>query len=233
MDNVFLKYMKEREGKTKPTLSVDFSQGPVITISREYGCPGKRIGEQLYRVINDKLTREKRTANWKWLSKEIIEQSAKELKLSSELTKHLSDYKKQGFFDNLALFFSEDYYPGETKIKNTIANFIHNAAEEGNVVIVGRAAEAITKNFKQSIHIKLVAPLQWRAEILSHTLGISLGEAEREALAMDERRMKFREYFERGVPDVQFYDASFNCKEMTDDEIIELIIILAETRGII
>lgn len=225
--------MTEREGKANPSLKVDFSQGPVITISREYGCPGKRIGEQLSNVINEKLQRENKSLRWKWLSKEIIEDSAKELRLSSELTKHLSEYKKHGFFDNLALFFSEDFYPGEAKIKNTIANFVHTAAEEGNVVIVGRAAEAITKNFKQAIHVKLVAPIHWRSEILSHTLGITLAEAEKEALEMDERRMKFREYFEKGEPDIQFYDASFNCKEMTDDEIVELIIILAETRGIL
>ncbi len=233
MDNVFLKYMKEREGKSDVRSESSFSHGPVITISREYGCPGKRIGEQLTDVINEKLTREKKKARWKWISKEILEESARELKLTPELTKHLSDYKKQGFFDNLALFFSEAYYPGDVKIKNTIANFIFNAADEGNVVVVGRAAEAITKNFKQAIHIKLMAPIEWRAEILSHTLGISLAEARREAEDMDKRRKNFRDYFERGKPDIDFYDACFNCKEMTDDEIVELIIILSETRGLI
>lgn len=230
MENVFLKYMRERVGKKENVLCSQL-EGPVITISREYGCPGKRLGKYLSEVLTDKLKREGSHKEWKWLSKEIIDESARELKLSPALIKDLAEYKNRNFFDNLALFFSDTYYPGDSKINNTIANFIHTAASQGNVVIVGRAAEAITKNFKKSFHIKLMAPLEWRAEIISNTYGMTISEAKRECTEMDRRRAVFRQYFEKGVPDVQFYDACFNCKEMTDDEIIELIVIIAETRG--
>ncbi len=232
MDNVFLKYMRERVGKGDEQQIIK-SEGPVITISREYGCPGKRIGKYLAEVISEKLKREEKTEEWKWLSKEIIEESARELKLTPSLVKDLSEYKNRSFFENLALFFSDTYYPSDAKINNTIANFIHTAASEGNVVIVGRAAEAITKNFKKSFHVKLMAPLEWRAEIISNTYGKTISEAKRECQEMDRRRFLFRSYFEKGVPDVEFYDACFNCKEMTDDEIVELMVIIAETRGFI
>ena len=232
MDNVFLKYMRERVGKSTEPQPLQ-SEGPVITISREYGCPAKRIGRYLSEVLSDKLKREEKPGEWKWLSKEIIEESARELKLAPGLVKDLSEYKNRSFFENLALFFSDTYYPSDAKINNTIANFIHTAATEGNVVIVGRAAEAITKNFKKSFHVKLIAPLEWRAEVISNTLGKTISEAKRECQEMDRRRSMFRAYFEKGVPDVQFYDAFFNCKEMTDDEIVELMVIIAETRGFI
>ncbi|TLX75601.1 cytidylate kinase-like family protein [Labilibacter sediminis] len=232
MENVFLKYMRERVGKREGTQAIQ-SEGPVITISREYGCPGKRIGKYLSEVLTEKLRRQEKNVEWKWLSKEIIEESARELKLTPSLIKDISEYKNRSFFDNLALFFSETYYPSDSKINNTIANFIHTAATEGNVVIVGRAAEAITKNFKKSFHVKLMAPLQWRAEIISNKYGLTISEAKREAQEMDRRREQFRHYFEKGVPDVEFYDACFNCKEMTDDEIVELMVIIAETRGFI
>ncbi|MCW3807532.1 AAA family ATPase [Plebeiibacterium marinum] len=232
MENVFLKYMRERVGKMD-NVSAPQAEGPVITISREYGCPGKRIGKFLSEVLTDKLKRLEKKGEWRWLSKEIIDESARELKLSPQLIKDLSEYKKKSFFENLALFFSDTYYPSDAKINNTIANFIYNAASQGNVVIVGRAAEAITKNFKKSFHIKLMAPLEWRAEIISNTYGKTISEAKRECQEMDRRRAMFRHYFEKDVPDVNFYDACFNCKEMTDDEIVELIVIIAETRGFI
>jgi len=230
MDNVFLKYMRERVGKSEEIEAIT-SEGPVITISREYGCPGKRIGKYLAEILTEKLSREGKDVEWKWLSKEIIEESAKELKLTPALIKDLSEYKNRSFFENLAMFFSETYYPSDAKINNTIANFIHTAAAQGNVVIVGRAAEAITKNFKKSFHVKLMAPIEWRAEIISNTYGKTISEAKRECIDMDRRRFIFRSYFEKGVPDVEFYDACFNCKEMTDDEIVELMVIIAETRG--
>ncbi len=232
MENVFLKYMRDRVGKRESQRTIQ-AEGPVITISREYGCPGKRIGKYLAEVITSKLKREGKDIEWRWLSKEIIDESARELKLSPQLIKDLSEYKNRSFLDNLALFFSDTYYPGDTKVNNTIANFIHTAASEGNVVIIGRAAEAITKNFKKSFHVKLIAPLEWRAQIISNETGMTISEAKKEAIEMDRRRAVFRHYFEKGVPDVEFYDALFNCKEMTDDEIVELIVIIAEARGFI
>ncbi len=232
MDNVFLKYMRDRVGKAdEPQASR--SEGPVITISREYGCPGGRIAKYLSEVLNEKLKHEGKSTEWRWLSKEIIEESAKELKLTPTLVKDLSEYKNRSFFENLTMFFSDTFYKSDAKINNAIANFIHTAATQGNVVIVGRAAEAITKNFKKSFHVKLIAPLEWRAEIISNTYGKTISEAKKEAQDMDRRRALFRSYFEKGVPDVEFYDACFNCKEMTDDEIVELMVIIAETRGFI
>lgn len=233
MDNLFIKYMSERTGRKKPRSPVMSGFGPVITISREYGCPGRRVAQLLSETLTSKTKRLGREVKWKWISKEIIEESARELKLSPELVQDLSDQRTSGFFDNLALFFSDKFYPGDVKVKNTIARFIYNAASEGNVVIVGRAGESITKNFKKALHVKLVAPLEWRTERISKTFGMSLSEAKREAMEVDKRRSQFRNYFEKNAPDVNFFDLFFNCATMSEEEIIEMILIVAETRGFI
>ncbi|MDG5799913.1 cytidylate kinase-like family protein [Marinilabiliaceae bacterium ANBcel2] len=233
MDNLFLKYMKERTGKPKRKSPKFNAPGPVITISREYGCPGRKIARKLSDVLTEKNRRLGKDKEWKWISKEIIEESARELKLSPTLIKDLSDYRTRGFFENLALFFSDEFYPGDVKIKNTIARFIYNAASEGNVVIVGRAGESITKHFEKSFHVKLQAPLEWRTEQVANSYGMSITEAKKEANEMDKRRTQFRNYFEKNRPDIEFFDSFFNCATMTDEEIVEMIVIVAETRGFV
>lgn len=233
MDNLFLKYMRERTGKRKSSGPDFYAPGPVITISRDYGCPGRRIARLLSETLTEKNARLGGTQEWKWISKEIIEESARELKLSPTLIQDLSDYRTRGFFENLALFFSDEFYPGDVKIKNTIARFIYNAASEGNVVIVGRAGESITKNFDKSLHIKLQAPLNWRAKQVADSYGMSIVDAKKEVLEMDKRRTQFRNYFEKDLPDIEFFDIFFNVATMTDEEIIEMIIIIAETRGFV
>jgi cytidylate kinase len=145
----------------------------------------------------------------------------------------LSEYRERGFFENLALFFSDEYYPSDVKIKNTIAKFIYNASVEGSVVIVGRAAEAITKNFTNSLHVKLQAPLEWRAQRVADAKGMTIQEAKRESQEMDHRRSVFRNYFEKARPDIDYFDVFFNCASLSDDEIIEAIVILAESRGFV
>ncbi len=233
MENLFLKYMRERTGKKKSPVKEKKSPGPVITISREYGCPGRRIAQLLANTLTEKNRRLGVDTEWRWISKEIIEESARELKLSPALIQDLSDYKHNSFFENLALFFSDDYYPGDAKIKNTIAKFIHDEAEQGQVIILGRAGEAITKNMSESFHVKLQAPLEWRTEIVAVEEGLSISEAKKQCQEQDRRRAMFRNYFEKDKPDIDFFDIIFNCKEMTDEEIVEIIVIISETRGFV
>jgi cytidylate kinase len=233
MENLFLKYMKERTGKKKNSGANFDELGPVISISREFGCPAARIANKLSIALTQKNISQHKNLPWRWISKEIIEESAKELNLSTDLTQDLSDYRTRGFFENVALFFSDEFYPSDVKIKNTIARFIYNAGSEGNVIIVGRAAESITKNFEKSFHIKLQAPIEWRAKQISSEKGISLSDARKEAFEMDKRRNQFRRYFEKERPDIDFFDVFFNCATMTDEEIIEMVIILAESKGFV
>jgi cytidylate kinase len=233
MDNLFLKYMRERTGRKKGPGPTFDSPGPVITISREYGCPGRRIARKLSETLSSKNKALGNSREWRWISKEIIEESARELKLSPELMQDLSEYKERGFFENLALFFSDEYYPSDVKIKNTIAKFIYTAASEGNVVIIGRAGEAITKNFTNSLHLKIQAPLEWRAQVVADAQGMTIQEARKEAMEMDHRRSSFRNYFEKERADIDYFDIIFNCATMSDDEIIESIVILCESRGFV
>ncbi|MBK3518962.1 cytidylate kinase-like family protein [Carboxylicivirga marina] len=233
MDNLFLKYMNKREGKNEKPSTPIGNPGPVITISREYGCHGKRIAQKLAGILTAKSAASGENKEWRWISKEILEESAKELKLSSSLVKELSDYKHSHFFKDLALFFSEDYYPGDATIKNTIAKYIHDEAEQGYVIIVGRAGEAITKSINRSFHVKLEAPLEWRSQVVSEEEGLSPADAKKECQIQDKRRAMFRDYFEKGKKDIDFFDAILNCKALSDEEILELLIIISETRGFI
>ncbi len=233
MNNLFFKYMKERRGQRKAVDSSNLSLGPVMTISREYGCPGLHIATKLAKILTEKNLESGINKEWRVVSKEIIEESARELKLSPSLMNDLSDSKHNSFFENLALFFSDNYYPGNTKVKNTIAKFIYETAIEGNVIIVGRAGEAITKNIKKSFHAKIIGPLDWRAQEVSLDENISISEAKKRCINEDRRREQFRHFFEGDKPDIEFFNITFNYRDMTDEEIVELLVITAEIRGFV
>jgi len=233
MENLFLKYMREHTGKYKGKRSAHVSQGPLITISREYGCSANEIASRLAATLTNKVVKTAISKEWRVVSKEIIENSAKELELSPSIIHDLSHSKQNSFFGNLALFFSDNYYPSNTKVKNTIAKFIYETAVEGNVIIVGRAAEAITKDIKKSFHVRIVAPLDWRAQAISKKWGLSITEAKKKCIEEDKKRLQFRSFFEGDKPDVEFFNVSFNMREMTVEEIVELLVIVAEIRGFV
>ena len=68
--------------------------GPVITISREYGCPSKLIAAMLTDLINEKYARKNK---WHWISKEILEETARKLGLTPREIKYIFEY---GYFSH-------------------------------------------------------------------------------------------------------------------------------------
>jgi len=227
--------MRERSEKSDPIShhATIAHTKPIITISREYGCPGDRIAEMLAETLSKKNHLNGGMDEWKWISKEILDDSAHKLKITPSLVNEIAHKKERGFFDNLALFFSDEYYPTDGKVQNTIAGMIHKTAEQGNVVILGRAAEIITQNFVNAVHIKLFAPVEWRNEIVSINENVSMSTAKKICADNDRQRESFRNYFRGDRDPLSFYDLTFNCKTLSDEEVIEMILILAESRGFV
>jgi cytidylate kinase len=225
------KYMAERlqdeGGKAK-------SPGPVITISRQYGCPAKRIARILVEQFNEKmLVKASRKIPWRMISKEILSESAKELEVDPSKIKYVFDYEQKGVIEELVSAHQNKYYKSDRKIRSTIGKVIRNIGIEGNVVIVGRGGVAITRDIANSLHINLEAPLEWRVLRTSEKLCLSQEEAKKCALSIDKKRKQFRDYFEGKNSDYTMFDLTFNCMTLSVDEIVKIIIKTAELRNFI
>ncbi|MBN2212718.1 MAG: cytidylate kinase-like family protein [Bacteroidales bacterium] len=225
-----LKYMSDRLqedlGKVK-------EPGPVITISREYGCPARRIAEKLTEELTRKMFVKGKDIEWKYITKEIMSESAKELELDPEKIRYVFKYEQKGLLDDIITSHSTKYYKSDRRIRNTIARVIRNISCEGNVIIVGRGGVAIAHDIPRSLHINLEAPLEWRVLRTSAKLDLSLEESEQYALDIDRKRKQFREYFEGKNTDYTRFDLSFNCMTLSIDEIVKIIIRAAEIRNLI
>lgn len=230
MNNDLLKYMSERFQRDCSKLK---EPGPVITISREYGCPAKMIAEQLADVLTRKMAAKGKNIKWRWISKEILTESAKQLNTQPDNIKYVFDYEQRSIIDDILQSHSQKYYKSDRKIRNTIANVIRNISCDGHVIIVGRGGVAITKDILKSLHINLEAPLEWRSLRISEKNGVSIDEAKKMANEIDAKRKMFREYFEGKDTDYTRFDLTFNCMTLSSDEIIQSIVRMAEIRGLI
>lgn len=162
----------------------------VITISRETGSEGDKLGMELADALG-----------YAFVDKEIIRQVAEKIGASPEQVERY-DEKAEG---PLARFLSKlfrshpevvPYYgtfpqsepafaygvsvpylyyeaPGEEfkavnpdEIVKHFETMIREMAAAGNVIIVGRASQCILESFPSAVHIRTVAPLQWRVEKL-------------------------------------------------------------------
>ncbi len=224
------KYLKDRYEESVIRQSFP---GPVITISREVGCPAKRIAEKLTDNLNNSPIRFAKNIPWKWISKEIMEESARELNMDLAEIQYVFDYKQHGVLEDLLLSHSRRFYKTDRKIRNTIAKVIRNFADEGNAVIVGRGGVAITRDIPKALHIHLEGPLEWRALRTSEKHNLTLEDARKCCIDIDKRRLQFRDYFEGKGNDYTRFDLKFNCMTVSPEEIVEIVISAMKVRKII
>lgn len=232
MSNILLEYMKNRiksdTGKSSKTMI-----GPVVTISRDYGCPAKRLAGMLSSELN-RIELENYSKNrWNWIGKEVLDESAKELNLKPNMVKDVVSKDMTGVVDDIVLSLSHRYYPGDRKIKKTIGTVIREFAEHGHVIIVGRGGVSITRDIPNSLHVKIQAPLEWRINDVCKRQMISLDEARKKIEDIDTQRELIRAYFEGRKADNSIFDVTFNYMTVDEDVMISTIIHMMELRDII
>ncbi len=207
--------------------------GPVVTVSREVGCPAKKIAGALTDRLNTGEKTKGKDHPWHWISKEIMMESARELNVDSSQIKHIFEYKSRGILEDLLLAQSKDYYKSDLKIRTTIAKVIRKFANEGNAVIVGRGGVAITRDIPKSLHIYLEAPVEWRALRVAEKYNISIDQARNFAQNIDKKRLHFRDFFQGKGNDYTRFDIKLNCMTLEPEEIIDIVVGALKTRSMV
>ena len=223
-------YLKDRYQEMQSSQAFP---GPVVTIAREVGCPSKGLASCLIDKLNNSNYKFSKKIPWRWISKEILEESAKDLGVDLAEIQYVFDYKTHGILEDLLLSHSKKFYKSDRKIRDTVAKVIRNFADEGNAVIVGRGGVAITHDIPKSLHIKLEAPLEWRALRTSEKQNISLEQAKKYCLEIDKKREEFRNFFQGKGNDYTRFDMIFNCMTIDPREISEIIFETLKIRKII
>lgn len=229
MANILLKYLEERH-IPKKTIQPKKKAGPVVTISREYGCQGKTIANRLAERLENELAEKK---EWKVISKEILDGAAQSLGLEPDKISYVFNFEKRGIIDDIIAAFSSKYYKSDRKIRNTLRDVIYSFGEEGYAIILGRCGATITRDIKESFHIRLIAPEDFRVDRISKRLNISKKDAEKEVEEMDQNRADLRNSFAgRNIDDVD-YDLIFNVGSIDDDQVVEMIMHGMKVKGMI
>src|SRR6056297_1112579 len=230
MANILLKYLEERHKRIQK-IDEPKKVGPVITISRSFGCPANLCATDLA----DILTKMEGNLNdpWKVISKEILEKSAKELGIETEKIEYIFQFEKRSAIDEILEALSSKYYKSERKIRKTISEVIYSFGEQGRVIIVGRAGASILYDIKNALHVRLIAPLEYRIEGVSRRHKISHREAKKLTFEMDKKRAMLRKDFAGKRTSDLDYDLIFNCKTISSEEIVQLIVKTAEMRKMV
>jgi cytidylate kinase len=234
MSNILIQYMKDRfTMDTSPSVVKSAGSGPVVTISRAYGCPAKRIAGMLSSALNRVELENYSKSRWAWIGKEILDESARELNLQTTMIREAANKDMSSVVDDIVLSLSHKYYPGDRKIKKTIGTVIRDFAEQGHVIIVGRGGVSIARDIPNSLHIKIQAPIEWRINDVSKKQMISLADARKKIEHLDAQRHLIRDFFEGKKADDSIFDVVYNYMTLAEEDIVASIIQIMESKDMI
>lgn len=178
----------------------------VITISREYGSGGRFVGK----LVSKKL-------GIPFYDKELISLSAKESGLSEQYIEEIDQKKKSATYINNN---DDRLFIAEKEVINNLA--------KKSCVIVGRCADYILKDNKDSVKIFLYSDLKSKEERAIKYYGLNEKNALKEIEKINKERAKhYKFYTDREWKNFDNYDFAFNVDkygvEKTADNIVEII----------
>jgi cytidylate kinase len=228
MENMLLKVMAEsfeRKQAGDPRLLGNL---PFITISRDFGCRANLLATMLKEELD------KSGKSWQIMNKEIIQNAARELHLDSDLISRISGSFERTQMDEIISALSSRYYKSDRKIRQTIASVVLNTAIAGHTIIVGRGSAAVTRGLHPAIHVHLIAPVEWRLNSMMLRYGLKREETYKQLTETDHKRYKLIRDNLKGTEAIEhLFDLSLNCSMISHEEIVKIIMKLAQMRKMV
>ncbi len=168
MRNSLIIYLNKRLLGQETFKKKSMEPGPVITISREVGCNGLKLA----RLLATRLNAHKLSADWRVLSKEVFNESARELNMDPDRIRKTFKQADKYTFDEILKAFNDKGYKSERKIAKTVSDVILSFAVDGFCIFVGSASHIIARDIQNSLHIRLEAPLEYRINNIMNSKGL-------------------------------------------------------------
>ncbi len=202
---------------------------PFVTISREYGAEGPAIAEYVAKSINDAY---QPTPHWMVYDKKLVEKIVEDHNLSAKLVESLTEQKRNEIDEVIKGFFSS--LPSGVAVFMKTAKTIRFLASHGNVIILGRGGNIITRDMENGISVRVIAPFKWRVEKIMERERLARKEAENLVKKIDNERDQFvKSYLLKDVSDPNFYDIIINHSSLSTDEAGQLIIETMKIKSLI
>jgi len=229
MENLMREYMERAFAER----GIDKHGGPlpVVTLSREFGCPSKLIAHLLTRELN-RPEGPGSTGKWRFINKEVVEAIARKLEINPNEVNYNLSAGGQGLIADVLASFAPNYVSSH-RLRRTLTSVVRSIAEQGFVVIVGRGGVGILQNHPSTIHVRLQAPREWRIESICKLKNLNKIESARMVDDMDKKRTSLIELMTGGKFSTYLFDISFNCTKLTNDEIVGTVIGLKRTKKMI
>jgi cytidylate kinase len=182
----------------------------LITIAREYGAGGGEVAARLATALG-----------WSLLDHELLHRAAQ--------LEHLPDAELEAI-DERAVPLADRFrlHPPHQRYLHGLSEAAREAAQQGNVILVGRGTRQLVGEVRSAFHLRLVAPLDWRARRMAALADMTPGRAAARCREVDRTRERFTRYFfGPAAVEPSQYDLVVNTGRVPLDDVVALVTGLA------
>jgi cytidylate kinase len=202
----------------------------VITVSRQYASGGsviaKLVADRLGWTIVDNDFVDRVAERVGLPPEEVAQREERVATLIERLASTLAISSPELFIATSDLSSEATRSSGE--IVQVTQAVIQEAVEHGNVVLVGRGAQAYLANRDATLHVRIVAPREDRVRTAAQRLDVSEKEAERTVDARDRGRKEYvHTHYQRDWNDPCNYHLIVNSALVSYEGAADLIVAAA------
>ncbi|HEX6551548.1 MAG TPA: cytidylate kinase-like family protein, partial [Ktedonobacteraceae bacterium] len=179
---------------------------------------------------------------WQLIDHEVVVRVAEKLQVSEEEAEDQDECVESlsaRIFKNLRLL--HPTMPVTVDIPQTMdsrafyearSQIIEGAVASGQVVIVGRGAQAHLAGRRDVLHVRIVTPLELRIDYVMSREGLNRAEAQGRILKKDQERKRYLEtFYQRSPGDPLLYDIVLNTGVLDLDGAVDVISITLECKA--
>ncbi len=198
--------------------------GPFVTISRESGTGGSLLAE----ALRQRLPCAPGTRPWRVYGRNLINEVLRTNDLPGSLARFLPEDRIHEVDASIGELVG--LHPNLWWLVEKTNDLMRQVARAGNAILVGRGASFATKAIPTGVHVRLVAPPEYRAKVTAGRLSLREPAAMTRNAARDAARQRYvRSTFDADVCDPSGYHFVANVAEVSAETIAEFIARLIET----
>lgn len=228
LERLILNQMKMWESVKKVTEKEDKPR-PFITISRQYGCFANDIADAVSKSLNEVLGEEK----WITYDKNLIDKIEEQYNISDKIIETIDTKRREEMSELWRTMLSD--LPPQAAVFQKLASTIRTLAIHGHSIFVGRGSVVITRGLRYGIHLRLIAPLQYRIQKVMevHKIKDRLA-AEKVVDDKDKLRHEFMtQYIKFDAHDPASYDITINVAQFSPIQTADIIIATMKARKLL
>ena len=176
----------------------------VVTVSRQLGSLGREIAQQSAAQMG-----------WRLVWREVINQAALRAGSPEAALAAIDDLGLLGICPSPQVCLA---------YRQSVESVIREYAEEGQVIIVGRAGQVILRDRPDTLHVRITAPLEVRIQRLVEQQSINIEAAKAQLETSDRYRKNYmRRFYHSRWDSSDLYDLIINTARLNASEGAQLL----------